>query len=822
MAIAHPEPAGSIVNAVFAVGWQIARGEGPGAQPVDARFFNHVRHLSERCNSVDDWQQLHTVLLSVAADGSRDKTPLYLLQLAGGGDDVGSAMQPRQRRSRALQPGVGRGSEEQRGRGSEEQRATRKRSQKPVDSAERQKRRGRLQQLLLGAAEAKPGEQKELTQRVLSDATAAETEARLEREEMAQELSVAMRKCLRAAARQIARAREEGAEEGARKAAQRHSEPEVAETSFVEDTLRSGQARATAVASGRARLSTDSDVSRVDDAVSSKDLTALAALLESPHEDVAVKAALAVGTLCARDEAMQLELAALNGLSRIAALLGAPFSERGVLDLTLVLKALCANQSHHPRLLEQFVQAEGPRLLITHVGSVSPGAGSSERQQATLEVIRSLSGHPPARTALVAAGVIPRLLRHLAPASPLTLASPAAAAIAAISCDPGCAEVLLKAQALPAMVQCLARGPAADAAVSSAAAIARMAALRPEAQQRARDAGAIDALLPLLDGGFSTNLPARAGAEAGAEAVCTLLRGSRLSATSLGQAGGLQTVAGIISQEDAPAKLTAAAIETISLAAGLDAFCRAEVVRLGVPSVLVTRVNDRSKRVASLAAATLGTLSALGDESLARSVSAAVATGGGLPRLVEQLGSDDWTVRSRAATLLDGAVMRADADTRRSLVEMGAIPKLVCILRGGPQAEGLEAALGAIEALSDGIPEAQDSAREHGVLPLLSPLLDRDATPADIRDNSLLALRALVDGNDQSVAAAREAGLAEGALSSLDDGGDSECALLVIHALTSLGFRELHTQIALVSGANHRAGDRGTRTGALKTAWARL
>ena len=172
MAIARPEPAGSIVNAVFAVGWQIARGEGPGAQPVDARFFNHVRHLSERCISVYDWQQLHTVLLSIAADGSRDKTPLYLLQLAGGGGDVGSAMQPRQRRSRALQPGVS--------RGSEEQRATRKRSQKPVDSAERQKRRGRLQQLLLGAAEAKPGEQKELTQRVLSDATAAGARPRRE------------------------------------------------------------------------------------------------------------------------------------------------------------------------------------------------------------------------------------------------------------------------------------------------------------------------------------------------------------------------------------------------------------------------------------------------------------------------------------------------------------------------------------------------------------------------------------------------------------------------------------------------------------------
>jgi len=73
--------------------------------------------------------------------------------------------------------------------------------------------------------------------------------------------------------------------------------------------------------------------------------------------------------------------------------------------------------------------------------------------QALLEIVRSLSGHGPARDPLISAGAVPRLLRLLVPAIPLSLANPAAAALATMARDPTCAEALLKAQALPALVQ---------------------------------------------------------------------------------------------------------------------------------------------------------------------------------------------------------------------------------------------------------------------------------------------------------------------------------------------------------------------------------
>jgi len=105
------------------------------------------------------------------------------------------------------------------------------------------------------------------------------------------------------------------------------------------------------------------------------------------------------------------------------------------------------------------------------------------------------------------------------------------------------------------LVQVLARGSATDAAISAAAAIGCIAALRPEAGQRARDAGAIEGVLPLLDGGYSSNPPERAAAEAGAACLCTLLAGSKTAAAELLDLGGLQTLIGILGQPDAPVKV---------------------------------------------------------------------------------------------------------------------------------------------------------------------------------------------------------------------------------------------------------------------------
>jgi hypothetical protein len=231
--------------------------------------------------------------------------------------------------------------------------------------------------------------------------------------------------------------------------------------------------------------------------------------------------------------------------------------------------------------------------------------------------------------------------------------------------------------------------------------------------------------------------------------------------------------------------------------------------------MLVACLADKSKNVAALASAALTSLSTLGDVPLSRAVAAAMATGGGLPLLVEQLQPFDGEPAARAARLLDGALLD-DETTKRALFEMGAVPKLVAMLQGGPAAGGVEAALGALEGVVGGVAEAQEQARIAGFFRLLPPMLDCEAAPADLRDNALLALRACVHGNAASVQAAMEAGLVPAVAAQLDDGPQSEVALLAVQALMSLGLRELHAQEAAVRRTEGRA---GTRVATLRSVW---
>ena len=99
----------------------------------------------------------------------------------------------------------------------------------------------------------------------------------------------------------------------------------------------------------------------VDALAEAVDLEGLSELLRADHEDVVVKAALAISALCARDEELQASLASAGGLPRIVALFDGDYSPRSVLDLTLCLKALTGNRMHHPQLLTQFVQARAHR-----------------------------------------------------------------------------------------------------------------------------------------------------------------------------------------------------------------------------------------------------------------------------------------------------------------------------------------------------------------------------------------------------------------------------------------------------------------------------
>ena len=98
--------------------------------------------------------------------------------------------------------------------------------------------------------------------------------------------------------------------------------------------------------------------------VRAKNLRALGDLLRPQWEEVAVRAALALASLTAQDEAMQERLAAEGALPKIVGLFDRGFSEKGVLDLTLVVKSLSANCAHHPVLLEQFIGAAGAKTVV--------------------------------------------------------------------------------------------------------------------------------------------------------------------------------------------------------------------------------------------------------------------------------------------------------------------------------------------------------------------------------------------------------------------------------------------------------------------------
>lgn len=110
-----------------------------------------------------------------------------------------------------------------------------------------------------------------------------------------------------------------------------------------------GTAAAEASDAGSRKLEPKANqLQRVDSSAESQDLSSLSELVRSDHEDVAIKAALATAAVCARDDELQQQLADVGGLPRIVALLDGDYSSRGLLDLTLCLKALTANRMHHP------------------------------------------------------------------------------------------------------------------------------------------------------------------------------------------------------------------------------------------------------------------------------------------------------------------------------------------------------------------------------------------------------------------------------------------------------------------------------------------
>ena len=774
-----------------------------------------MRRLGERCRTDDDWQSLLGVLLQISLSDRPpplDREPIYRWSVGRLPSSGLRASRPRRRRA-----GEGASSAD--------------RAERQANlTGDRKAKRARLRAVLDGA-DSRPNELANLSRWVLDDAEAADARRGEERELLAEEMMAAMRKLIGAA--NACKKEADQLRRDAMKAKAAAENPEM-EEGVAQDVLRAaagGGAGATAgdlqeavagegaapggapAAEGGKKVEPKAaGLQKVDAAADSADLNALSELLRSDHEDVAMKAALATAAVCARDTDLQQQLADVGGLPRIVALLDGGFSQRAMLDLTLCLKALTANRMHHPALLTQFVQAGGPKKLVR----LASGA-DSEVAHAALQIVRSLADAKAVRKALVNENVLPPLLRCLRPTMPAAAVEPAAAAIAVLTRhESECCSALLSAQGTPSLVQLLGRGAdslAAHSAASSIACLATDESVGVEAQKRARDAGALEALLPLLDGVLAGNGSQAATAEAACSALAELCRGSSAIASELRTLGALQTMVGLLSAPTAPPALRVSACDAIGAAAASDSVACDELRRLGAVPLLAKLVTGGTKSVAEQAQSVLSLLQQRGDEAMESEVASAMAEASseGAPNLVAQLQQGNKLAR-RAALLLDSLALDSPA-ARAQIVKLGAVPRLVKLVRRGASDMGALNALGTLEVLSQGAVSVQDEAREAGIFPALVPLIKphdpMSAAPApapeagggeegregagappdayEMRTNAALCLCALVGGNKVSREAAKKAGAVEALATLLDGDSEERGAYLAAMGMHALG-----------------------------------
>ena len=821
----------SVTNDVFRVAWTIARGTTPThpalkrqssliSEAYDVAFYVHVQRLGERCRTAEDWERLLALLLGISLDPSMDTTPVWAFELAPNPAAAHGlrAASPSTRgrlvgRSRPHASSLG-------DSGGGGLHARERHDAYVAREAERRARRARLQELIEGAHEAYAGEQADLTSWVLADADTVMADAKAERETFAEEVHAWMRR-LMGEVRVLDASKES-------KEAAFAAEAVVSADEVDVDELRAGKG-ADAAAIGRAPTSRGASadgggggdgaasstalvggkevaqlLAAVDEAERAKNLRALGDLLRPQWEEVAVRAALALASLTAQDEAMQERLAAEGALPKIVGLFDRGFSEKGVLDLTLVVKSLSANCAHHPVLLEQFIGAAGAKKVVSLL-SGSPvgalGSGEGQRLTAALEIVRSLSGVKLAREGLVEAGVVPKLLRVLGGQPLPRHAELAAAALAALAReDAACAKSLLKAGGAPILVQVLPRG--GPAAVSSAAALRALAALGADAHTQLRDAGALEGLIPLLDSVYSAGgegtVPEFASAEGAALALAALARGSRRAATEQRELGVLQTLLGIIALDPVPPPILAAACEALEAAAAADGEACREILRLsGVPR-LVRVLDSGVADAAAYASVALGLLAERSDPTLQKQVADGLKRGG-LPQLVQQLRSPTADVARRAALLLDTIALRHPG-ARQLALDLGAVPPLVGMLRKNDEGSSDDAlnALGALDAMAQGLTSVQDAARAEGVFKPLSRILSNDTLSKEVRVNAALAAASLADGNAASASAAKTAGIVESLVRLLDAGAESELSVLAVMALKAVGLKDRVAQEAAV------------------------
>ena len=483
---------------------------------------------------------------------------------------------------------------------------------------------------------------------------------------------------------------------------------------------------AAAAGKSKALVTKAQQLQKVDDGEKAQDLTALSDLLRSDHEDVAIKSALATAAVCARDPEKQQQLADVGGLPRIVALLDGEYSPRSLLDLTLCLKALTANKMHHPNLLTQFVQAGGPKKLVKLVST-----GDKDVSQAALQIIRSLADAEGPRKALIKENALPPLLRCLRPSMPQAAVEPASAALSVFTLhESECCQAVLNAQGIPSLTQLLSRGADSLAAHSAASCLAHLCTsdeVGTEARKRARDAGALEALLPLLDGVLAGNGSQAATAESRMRRLggaLPRLVGHRRRDAHPRRA---QSVVGLLSAPSAPPNLRGRR---------LRGHRRVRRERLGVARRAPPprrgaaprgphhrrhegrrRRRSRCSRCCS-SAATRTWRARLRVRWRPRRTRARPISSRSFSRATSSQG-----VR-RCSSTASPSTRRPRA---RRLSSSARCATLVKMCRGGPKDLGTLNALGALEVLAHGATTVQDEAREAGIFPTLVPLL----RPAD-------------------------------------------------------------------------------------------
>ena len=268
----------------------------------------------------------------------------------------------------------------------------------------------------------------------------------------------------------------------------------------------------------------------------------------------------------------------------------------------------------------------------------------------------------------------------------------AAIQLRCLALEPQLNALLITVGAAPALVEALSSSDA-DTVESAAAALGNLTAHALEASDAVGAAGAVPALVRLLQ---------RRGSTAGQRryAVCTLNNlahdRSELSQDIVG-AGGIPALVECLATPSAPAQREAAGA-LCNIAGGGSRLAAAVEVGGAVPS-LVTLLRSTDDELVQFEA--LGVLHRMAAFNLARSH--AVAAAGAIPLAVRLLGSPSADVTWEAAQPLSGLAQHS-MERAAAILATGAIQPLVQLLRTATRAEVQMAAVQALSALLDSCP----------------------------------------------------------------------------------------------------------------------